>query len=238
MKSRVRDSCEQSRLFRKLPRSFGNGTLTTTTRFQNIAGASEKACCSYLSRNLLFRVLFSDESSFTNHGTVNWHNMRYWRVENLHWLREVEHQRSWSLNVGCEIIGNQLIGPYFIDGNLNSDKYRNFLGNELLSLIEDLRLKVRQNMQFQHDVCPAHYLAITWEVDHGPSVMNHPKQHRKLNCIKKRLCCLFDRIGKVWCFLSCFQGTKRLIRMSTVVRWTNWTQRSKKNCHNWWIVKV
>ena len=38
-----------------------------------------------------------------------------------------------------------------------------------------------------------------------------------LNCIKKRLSYLFGGIGKVWYFLSCFQGTKRLIRMSTVV---------------------
>ena len=46
---------------------------------------------------------------------------------------------------------------------------------------------------------------------------HHHKQHRKLNCMKKRLCCLFGGIGKVWYFLSCFQGTKRLIRMSSVV---------------------
>ena len=32
---------------------------------------------------------------------------------------------------------------------------------------------------------------------------------RKLNCNKKRLCCLFNGIGKVCYFLSCFQGTKQ-----------------------------
>ena len=57
----------------------------------------------------------------------------------------------------------------------------------------------------------------SFENDNGPSVMNHHKQHRKLNCMKKRLYCLFGGIGKVWHFLSCFQGTKQLIRMSTVV---------------------
>jgi len=41
--------------------------------------------------NFFYRVLFSDESSFTNHGTVNRHNMHYWSVENPHWLRQVEH---------------------------------------------------------------------------------------------------------------------------------------------------
>ena len=37
---------------------------------------------------------------------------------------------------------------------------------------------------------------------------------------------------------SCFQGTKRLIWMSTVVSWTYWTQQLKENGQNWSIVKV
>ena len=57
-------------------------------------------------------------------------------------------------------------------------------------------------------------------------------------CIERRLFCLFSEIGKMWYFLSCFQGIKQLIRMSTVVIWTNWTQRSTKNGQNWSIVKV
>ena len=39
----------------------------------------------------------------------------------------------------------------------------------------------------------------------------------KLKEIHSTKCCLFSGIGKVWYFLSCFQGTKRLIRISTVV---------------------
>ena len=53
--------------------------------------------------------------------------------------------------------------------------------------------------------------------DHRLNVMNHHKQHRKLNCMKKRLCCLFGGNGKVWYFLDCFQKAKRLIQKSTVV---------------------
>ncbi|EZA49294.1 hypothetical protein X777_12319 [Ooceraea biroi] len=44
-------------------------------------------------------VLFTDEATFTNHGNVNLHNMHFWAVENPHWLRQIEHQRQWSLNV-------------------------------------------------------------------------------------------------------------------------------------------
>lgn len=114
--------------------------------------------------NFFDRVLFSDESSFTNHGTVNRHNMHYWSIENPYWLRQVEHQRPWSINVWCGIIGDKLIGPYFIDGNLNGNKYRNFLENELPTLLEELDLEVRQHMWFQHDGCPAHYSALAREV--------------------------------------------------------------------------
>lgn len=92
--------------------------------------------------NFFYLVLFSDESSFTNHGAVNRHNLHYWSVENPHWLRQVDHQRPWSVNVWYGIIGDKLIGPYFIDGNLTGDKYRHFLENVLPTLLDDLNLEV------------------------------------------------------------------------------------------------
>lgn len=114
--------------------------------------------------NFFANVLFSDESTFTNHGAVNRHNMHYWSVQNPHWLRQVERQRPWSINVWCGIIGNKLIGPYFIEGTLNGLKYRDFLEDELPSLLEDVALSIRQTMWLQHDGCPAHYSLIAREV--------------------------------------------------------------------------
>ncbi|KAJ8914489.1 hypothetical protein NQ315_002761 [Exocentrus adspersus] len=117
-----------------------------------------------LNRNFFLNVLFSDESGFTNHGQVNRHNMHYWSVANPRWLREVEHQRPWTLNVWCGIIGDKLIGPYFIEGTLNGQKYQEFLDQHLPILLEDLTLQERANMWFQHDGCPAHYAIISREV--------------------------------------------------------------------------
>ncbi|XP_026828441.1 uncharacterized protein LOC113562655 [Ooceraea biroi] len=102
-------------------------------------------------------VLFIDEATFTNHGNVNLHNMRFWAVENPHWLRQIEHQRQWSLNVWCGIIDNKIIGPYFIDGHLNGNSYANFLEHNLVHLLEDLPLITRRTMWYQHDECPAHF---------------------------------------------------------------------------------
>ena len=114
--------------------------------------------------NFFAKVLFSDESTFTNHGTVNRHNMHYWSTENPHWLQQVEHQYPWNVNVWCGIIGDKLIGPYFIEGNLNGEKYANFLRNQFPVLLEDLTLELRQTMWFQHDGCPAHYSLVAREI--------------------------------------------------------------------------
>jgi len=67
---------------------------------------------------LLSRVLFSDEANFCNNGQVNRHNMHYWAIENLYWMRSVSFQRPWSLNVLCGIVGNY-IEPHFSKESLN-----------------------------------------------------------------------------------------------------------------------
>ena len=104
----------------------------------------------------LSRILFTDEATFTNHGNVNLRNMHYWSVTNPHWLRQVERQRPWSVNVWCGIVGEHLIGPFFIQGTLNADRYIQFLQHELPVLLEDIPLQTRREMWYQHDGCPAH----------------------------------------------------------------------------------
>lgn len=109
------------------------------------------------SPDFFHRVLFSDESSFTNHGTVNRHNMHYWSAENPHWVRQVDRQRPWAVNVWCGLIGSNLIGPIIIEGNLNGQKYCQLLEQDLPVLLEELNLQLRQTMWFQQDGCPAHF---------------------------------------------------------------------------------
>ncbi|KAJ8946457.1 hypothetical protein NQ318_014445 [Aromia moschata] len=64
-------------------------------------------------------VLFTIESTFTLHGHVNRQNCRYWSRENPHWMRELHTQNPEKVNVWGGIIGENIIGPFFIDGNLN-----------------------------------------------------------------------------------------------------------------------
>ncbi|KAK3853879.1 hypothetical protein Pcinc_039602 [Petrolisthes cinctipes] len=55
------------------------------------------------------------------------------------------------------MINNQLIGPYIFDeGKLTGDIYLHFIRNELTLLLEDVPLKTRRRIIFQHDGAPPH----------------------------------------------------------------------------------
>lgn len=106
---------------------------------------------------LLSFILFTDEATFKSNGCVNRHNMHYYATENPHWMRNVDSQRVWSLNVWGGIIGDFVVGPHFFEGPLNGDNYLNFLIMVLPELLEDIPLNVHQNLIFQHDGAPPHY---------------------------------------------------------------------------------
>uniref|UniRef100_A0A1B6G3J3 Tc1-like transposase DDE domain-containing protein n=1 Tax=Cuerna arida TaxID=1464854 RepID=A0A1B6G3J3_9HEMI len=81
---------------------------------------------------LLNDILFSDEVTFVLNGSVNRHNCRYWDNSNPHWKEESHTQHPQKLNVWAGIIGNQIVGPFFINGNLNGDSYLAMLQNEII----------------------------------------------------------------------------------------------------------
>lgn len=110
--------------------------------------------------NFLNHVLWTDEATFSSDGQVNLHNMHYSSTENPHWMREVDHQHKWCLNVWCGILSDRIIGPFIFDGHLNAESYLSFLTDELPLLLEDTSLETRRTMWFQHDGCPAHYAQI------------------------------------------------------------------------------
>lgn len=105
----------------------------------------------------LFKILWSDESTFRSDGHVNRHNMHYWSETNPRWMREVQLQGRWSINVWCGVLGGMIIGPYIFNEPVNGDNYLNFLTNILPTLLEDVPLATRRSMIFQLDGCPAHF---------------------------------------------------------------------------------
>lgn len=107
--------------------------------------------------SLVDRILFSDECTFYINGEVNRHNCRYWSQENPHIMHESHRQTVQKLNLWAGIIGNQIIGPFVLNGNLNAEMYlellQNQVGPELTEVMEDAGTEII----FQQDGAPAHY---------------------------------------------------------------------------------
>lgn len=111
----------------------------------------------------LYNVCFSDECTFFLNGNVNKHNCRFWSDENPHLFREQHSQHPQKLNVWMGILGDHLIGPVFIPGNLTGDVYLDLLENVIDLLITEA-LEADENLleeelRFQQDGAPPHFAA-------------------------------------------------------------------------------
>jgi hypothetical protein len=104
----------------------------------------------------LNKILWSDESCFSNCGMENRHNVHTWSDVNPQATRDKGFQRRFSVNVWCGIIGTKIIGPFFFHGHLNGDKYLEFLQTTFSDYLRDLPLSVFRNIIFQQDGAPAH----------------------------------------------------------------------------------
>lgn len=106
---------------------------------------------------LLDNIVFSDESTFMLNGHVNRHNCRYWDNVNPHWMSECHTQHPQKVNVWAGIVRNSIIGPFFIDGNLNANKYQDMLQNEIVPALQATLGADFQTCFFQQDGAPPHY---------------------------------------------------------------------------------
>lgn len=102
-------------------------------------------------------VLFTDEATFHKNGSVNRHNFHYYSTENPHFMRQIDHQHRWSLNVWGGIVGRNVVGPHFFNGHLNGPMYLNFLQQVLPNLLRNVPEQTRHRMWFQQDGAPAHF---------------------------------------------------------------------------------
>lgn len=126
--------------------------------FQNRLNFCEWAIERYTEQNDFFDfILFMDEATFHKNEYVNRHNFHYYDTTNPRFVRPLDHQHRWSLNVWGGILGNRLIGPYFFDNNVNGQNYCDFLQNYLQNCIDDLPLNTIRRLWLQQDGAPAHY---------------------------------------------------------------------------------
>jgi len=104
----------------------------------------------------LKNVLWSDEAIFGNDGSINRHNEHHYAEHNPHCIKVTNIQGRWTVNVWLGILGDHIIGPEFIEENVNANYYANFLRHRLNELLEDVPLANRLEMIFQQDGHPAH----------------------------------------------------------------------------------
>lgn len=114
-----------------------------------------------IDRQFIFKICFSDEATFCLNGTLNRQNCRYWSDNNPHWMRESHTQHPQKVNVWCGIIKRHIVGPFFIDGSLNGDKYLALLNNDILPFLARLypgnNGNIHESIWFQQDGAPPHY---------------------------------------------------------------------------------
>lgn len=103
------------------------------------------------------QILFTDEANFSRNAIQNSHNNHLWAEENPHAIIETHFQYQFSVNVWVGIIGDHLVGPFFLPSRLDGSYYRKFLETELAILLESVPLFLRKHMWFMHDGAPAHF---------------------------------------------------------------------------------
>lgn len=107
-------------------------------------------------RQFYKKILWSDESSFSNRGMFNRKNNHYWSHENLFRNFPRNPQRRFSVNVWCGIIERKIVGPVFFHGNLTGARYLQMMQNVIEEFLDDCNLEDRPQIFLQQDGAPAH----------------------------------------------------------------------------------
>lgn len=106
--------------------------------------------------NFINRVLWTDESYFSNCGLFNRHNEHHWAQENPNIVVPRRNQVRFGFNVFCGLLGNRLIGPIIFDGTLTAARYLEILRTSLEDLLDELPLAQNIQIWYQQDGAPAH----------------------------------------------------------------------------------
>lgn len=102
------------------------------------------------------RVIWSDETRFTNCGMFNRTIEHIWSRENPRENREIRNQNRFGINVWAGLYKDQIIGPFIFEENLTAERYLHFLEIEFQEYLMDLPLAEIQNIWFHQDGAPPH----------------------------------------------------------------------------------
>lgn len=106
--------------------------------------------------NFLDRIIWSDETNFSNNGMYNRRNNHYWSTENPFRVRETNNQIRFSFNCWCGIMKNRVVLVHLYEGHLNTEKYVEILQLLWNNLTDTFSEEELRNIIFQQDGAPAH----------------------------------------------------------------------------------
>lgn len=103
-------------------------------------------------------LLQTDEAKLDQTGIYNLHNIHNWQHENPHRYVTRAHQERFSVNLWVGMVGDCVVGPYFLPARLTGQNYLVFLQEVLPELLEHhVPEDVRNRIFFQHDGAPPHF---------------------------------------------------------------------------------
>lgn len=110
------------------------------------------------------KILWSDESMITNNGIHNRRNTHFWSRQNPHLYKMSRHQHRFGFSMWVGILETRIIGPFFYNETLTSERYLNLLQRDLEEWFDaNVPLAEINNVWFQQDGAPAHNSRIVKE---------------------------------------------------------------------------
>jgi len=98
----------------------------------------------------------TDEAQYNRDSVQIKNNSLMWRVENHHATVESNFQQRFRVNMWCEVLDDQMIAPFILEGLLTGEANLRFLLDVLLQSLGDVPLDKQSRIYFQHDGAPPH----------------------------------------------------------------------------------
>ena len=94
----------------------------------------------------LDNICFSDECTVVLYRRPNRQHFQVWARQNPYAVIDCNTQYQAKLNVWAGMYNGNIVGPYFIDGNLNGARFRQLLENRIIPRLYELGMNVRNNI--------------------------------------------------------------------------------------------
>lgn len=169
--SKVQRKTPKAKKIRKPPKSsiqISKRSLLAQT--PNDPYSTREMFCQWLLDNVsedpdfLANIMWTGESCFSPNGVTSFKNIHYWchpgeRPPQI----KIPQGEPIKVHVWAAIHQNEIIGPIFIHGNLNTEKFLELLDSTVADYVDGQPLNVRNKLWYQLNGLPAHSVPVARE---------------------------------------------------------------------------